>query len=220
VKTLTMALYAEGTTDDRFLPYIILRTIKALLIENGVTDVDVWEPTPLNKAQITGVSLQDRILSASRNVFGYHILFIHQDADDRSTQTCYQERIAPGLQLIESDPGQVCKTVVPIIPIRNIEAWLICDPDTLLRTIGTSLTSADLDLPASPQLVEKILDPKAKYKSVVTSALSSRRRGKVDPGIYYEKLGREINLSLLRRVPAYAEFVDLLRVALQKENFY
>lgn len=220
MKTLTMALFAEGTTDDRFLKFIIARTARHLLLNRGVSDVDVWDPTPLQKSKLDGDTLEEQILSAAKSVHGYHILFVHQDADARTTKTCFEDRILPGLQRIEMEQGEVCRNIVPVIPVRNIEAWLMADTNTLLKTVGTNLTPKDLNLSDTPAEVERLSDPKATFKNVITEISSKRRRGNINHGIYYEKLAQVIRIEALLRVPAFVEFAEFLDQALQMENFY
>ena len=45
---LVMALYAEGRTDEGFLPVVIQRTAEQVLAHRGNTVVDVLEPIVLN----------------------------------------------------------------------------------------------------------------------------------------------------------------------------
>jgi len=220
MRTLTLTLLAEGNTDDRFLPSIIQRTAQSILISRNATDIDIWAPIPISRNKVDGENLETRILNAARMANGMHILFIHQDADSREIGTCYAERIEPGLRLVQMEDDGVCKHIVPVIPVRNIEAWLLCDPDTLIRVVGTPMTPEELGIAMPPQSVERIIDPKQRFQEVVRSALSRRRGSKPDTGIYFERLGREINLDLLSRVPAYISFRNRLHTCLQELNFF
>lgn len=215
---LTTALYAEGTTDDRFLPIIIQRTAKLLLMSNGATDVDVFDPIPIDRNMVKKGNLEENLLGAAKYSNGAHILFIHQDADASTIQACMENRIKPALELINNEE-EVCNNIVPIIPIRSIEAWLISDAEALARVVGTHMNPGEVNLPNRPQDVERILDPKDRYIEVLKQLMAGRRRRRIDPGAYYTRLAMEINLDKLSLVPSFKEFMDALLFALIKENF-
>lgn len=47
MRTLTMALYAEGSTDYRFLTTLIQRTAEKILCSGRASDVSVLDPLPI-----------------------------------------------------------------------------------------------------------------------------------------------------------------------------
>jgi hypothetical protein len=209
--TLVTALYAEGPTDQRFLPLIIQRTAVQILSQRGHTIVDVLEPMlvePPEKGE-----RDQSILAVARRVYGYHLLFVHADADAPTATAALRQRIAPGMALVQAAQQQgetVCTDLVPIIPVQMTEAWMLVDRDALLAMIGALSDHHDLDIPVRPQQVEQIADPKQQLSRIFAEALASRtrrirRRRRIAE--LYEPLGRTVDLTALAQTPSYQQFV-------------
>ncbi len=56
---LALALYAEGDTDDRFLPLIIERTSRKVLAEHEQNKVDVARVEPIKLRSRQGITLTE-----------------------------------------------------------------------------------------------------------------------------------------------------------------
>ncbi len=211
---LVLALYAEGTSDARFLPPIIQRTAESLLNLYGQRVVDILDPIIIPTKQ--GLR-EECILAASQDAHGCHILVVHSDADYRTPERALRERIQPGFDRVQNSTEEVCKNLVPVIPVQMIEAWILADPDTLREVIGTDISSQNLGLPARAALVELDAHPKHTLSEVVRRANASRsRRRPIDLSTRYERLAREIRLDRLSNVPSYKQFVkDLAKTLVQ-----
>ncbi len=68
---LALALYAEGNTDDLFLPLIIQRTSKRILAEYGQSRVDVASVKPIKLIEKKR-SRDENILQAAKQAIRYH----------------------------------------------------------------------------------------------------------------------------------------------------
>lgn len=220
--TLVTALYAEGSTDHRFLPLLIQRTAVQILSRRGRSIIDVLEPMQVMPAT-KAVRAEEKILAVARQVHGYHFLFIHADADAPTVEMALQQRVEPGLALIHKAQQQrerICADVVPIIPIQMTEAWMLADANALIEVIGIASPSR-LDFP-KPQQVEAIADPKEQLTQIVEAAFANRTRRvrrRYRIAEFYEPLGRTVNLSVLWQVPSYQRFVADLTQALLTLNF-
>jgi hypothetical protein len=216
VNTLVLALYAEGRTDERFLPIVIQRTAERILAQSGLQVVDVPAPLVLDGSIYRRYpGRAERILEAARLARGYHALVIHADADYPTPERAMIERIKPGLILVRGSEETVCEQVVPIVPVQMTEAWMLVDSRAVCEVIGTSVDDQLLGLPQSARQVESDNDPKSTLSQVVRNALADRprRRRRLDVGTLYEPLARQIRLELLSMVPSYARFVcDLTEV--------
>ncbi|HLG64891.1 MAG TPA: DUF4276 family protein [Ktedonosporobacter sp.] len=217
--TLVLALYAEGPSDNRFLPPIIQRTAERLIAQYGQRTVDVLEPMIVPRQK--GLSCDIGILNAARHACGYHALVVHADADDETPYSAKTHRIHPGFKLVLDSNEQVCKDLVPIIPVQTVEAWMLADYQALRETIGTDMSSQNLGLPARPALVEAVANPKRTLEEVISRAFANhpQRRRRPDFSTRQEALARRINLDTLASVPSYMEFVNELRNILTVLNF-
>lgn len=206
--TLVLALYPEGHSDTRFLPVLIQRTAEMIIAERGRTEVDVLEPYVVTVgSEAQKQKRAECILTAARQTEGYHALIVHADADYPTPERAMQERIQPGLDLVRAVMGEQ-HYLVPIVPVRMTEAWLLADPEALLEVIGTRSSVADLDLPEQARLVESDPAPKQTLERVVKDATKQRRRRSTINVIdLYEPLARRINLERLQQVPAYQQFI-------------
>lgn len=216
--TLVTALYAEGPTDQRFLPLIIQRTVVQILTQRGYTTVDVLEPMPVSPSNRGKRDLA--ILEVARQVHGYHLLFVHADADAPSSVSALQHRIMPGVALVHSahQCGEaVCIDLVPVVPVQMTEAWMLVDSKALLDIMGSSLLPPQLGIPTKPHHVEQIADPKQHLTSIFAEALANRtrrvRRRRTIAELY-EPLARAIDLAALEQTPSYRQFVENLTKAL------
>ncbi len=214
--TLALAIYAEGRTDERFLPIVIQRTAEQILSQRGRTSVDVFGPVVLNHdIERTSQGRAERILEAARRSAGYHALIVHADADYPSPDRATKERIQPGFDLVRRAKESVCHQLLPIIPVQMTEAWMLADPEALQQVIGTSLGAQALGLPAHAHQVESDPNPRQTFSQALQNALAHRprRRRRIDLGTIYEPLARQINLERLGTVAAYQQFVhDMIEV--------
>lgn len=102
--------------------------------------------------------------------------------------------------------------LIPVIPVRETEAWLLVDRTAVREVAKVPRTRTDLGLPARPRDVETVRHPKAALDAALGRALgtkpTARRRRAV-----LESLARRVHLELLDEVPAFREFAaDLERV--------
>jgi hypothetical protein len=214
---LVSALYAEGRTDERFLPVIIRRTVEQILIQRGRTTVDVLEPIVLNHTIGRDFPRRDeRILEAARRSHGFHVLIVHADADHPTPDRAFNERIQPGFDLVQQAREGVCDQLIPIIPVQMTEAWMLTDPEALRTVIGIHTHMHNLGLPARASQVESDPDPKQTLSQIVQNALTNRphRRRRIKMGTIYEPLAQEIRLERLNTVSAYQQFVNEMTRAL------
>lgn len=220
--TLVTALYAEGRSDERFLPRIIQRTAADLLGQHSQRVVDVLEPTLLRPDE--SGSRADSILSVARKAAGYHILFVHADADAPTRHRAYAERIEPGLREIAlvREQERVCSDLVPVIPIQAVEAWLLADGDALREVIGSDLSLHDLGVPQAVTAIEGLTNPKQTLQEIVSRALANRprRRRHLNLGELYEPLANQVSLSRLAQLTAFSHFTDDLTKTLASLGFY
>ncbi|MEO0779273.1 MAG: DUF4276 family protein, partial [Bacteroidota bacterium] len=144
---LTIAFTGEGVTDERFLPNIIQRTAEELLMEYGKGIIEVYPVMNLGRE----AHPEGDIYGAAVRAEGYHLLVVHRDADHRDEEKALKYSIRPSVEKIQLAKGDLCRTLVPIIPVRMTEAWLMADKDLLRAELRTNLSLKELGLHRSPE---------------------------------------------------------------------
>jgi hypothetical protein len=220
VKRLELALYAEGSTDQLFLPPVIVRTAQYILAQRTQQEV-IIEPIEAIEVHKRNLGRNECIVKAAQKAMRYQALIVHSDADELSAENALRYRIQPGFELVKQQE-QVCKNLLPIIPIQAIEAWMLADPELLRKEIGTHLSNRDLRIPERAIQVESIAKPKERLQEIIQRAYAehTRRRRRVDLSRFYEPLGISISLERLRLVPSYKQFVTDLTATLEALNFW
>jgi hypothetical protein len=207
---LVLALYAEGRTDERFLPVVIRRTVEHILAQHGRIDVDVLEPIIVNHNIDRKFSTRaERILEAAHRAHGFHALIVHADADHPTPERALKERFMPGHDLVQKAKDRVCNRLLPIIPVRMTEAWMLVDSEALRKVIRTNIDEQALGLPTRARQIESDPDPKQTLHQILQNALAHypRRRRGIVLGTIYEPLARQLSLERLSALPAYQQFV-------------
>ena len=218
MNVLVLGLYAEGRTDERFLPLVIQRTAELILTQYDRPNIEALEPIILTRHPATNRS--ESILQAAREAFDYHAVIVHADADNRTHKQTLHELFNPGYILVQQEKEPVCRTLVPIIPIRMVEAWMLADSEALRRVLRTKASIQMLSLSGKVKQVELDKDPKETIKQVIQKAYPdqpqqwNRIRGEL-----YTDLAPVIRLDLLNQLTAYRQFVNDLTDALKKLNF-
>lgn len=218
MKSVAIALYTEGSTDQYFLPEVIRRTAKRIFIQSGQQHINVQPVEPISFDK-SGMKQDKCILQAACYAANHNILIVHADADHHTADKALRERFEPGHLLIKQAKEDICRCVIPIIPVQMTEAWMLADSEALITALGTSKSAHELGLPPKPKLVENDSDPKQTLKMIVSKANTHRlRRRHIDINPLYTLLGRTVDLSRLNLVPSYQRFVQYLENAFRTIN--
>ncbi len=215
---LVMGLYVEGPTDNRFLPVIIQRTAEHILLQCDRAEVTVLEPISIKKHPDI-LHRDESILQAARDAYGYHTLIVHADADGPTRDEAIRYRFEPGNSLAQACTENICKDILPIIPVRMIEAWMLADTDQFRKALGTTMSRQVLGLHSKAKHVESYHDPKAVIDSIIQQTYPDKPRqwGRIR-GQLYADLAPMIRLSRLNDVPAYQQFIYDLTSTLKAIN--
>jgi hypothetical protein len=152
--------------------------------------------------------LCDRI-AAALDLYPCHLLFVHRDAEG--------ETLDRRLTEIKDAVADLPDPLVPVVPVRMQEAWLLIEEPALRCAAGNPNGGVGLVMPAIDRL-EEIPNPKqVLYELLIgASELTGRRRKKLNPGRLAMRLGELIeDFSPLRRLAAFqhteAETLAVLR---------
>ncbi len=214
---LFIAFTAEGSTDYRFLENIIMRTVKEIVYEECTTMLDIDDITPLPTKKI-GLDFEEYIIKATQDAISYgaHLMIVHSDSDKDTYEERILHKFVPARRaMTESENTEVRDYepyLIPIIPIRMIEAWMLADKPLLKAEIGTNLSDGDLGINGNP---EEIGHPKETINNALRIAKKrATRKRKVeidDISELYSIMGAKLSLSHLTRLSSYNKFVDELK---------
>lgn len=209
---LATALWAEGPTDYSFLQPLLRRVCDDLCARKSRRVIEIGEVLALDVQ--TGDEVKRRseqIIGAARaSSDGWHLLFIHADADARSSERARSERVVPALEQLESLEG--ARGGVGVIPVRMTDTWVLADSETLCRVMGTTLPAKRLGVPASGKELEALEAPKHVLEHAWRQVHGGRRRRRV--GSIYALAGEQARLNELRKLTAFRVFERELENAL------
>lgn len=215
MKELVFGLYTEGSTDEAFLPPVIRSTTLNILAQSQRGDA--WDGVIILPVKAQGWRTQaEKILAAASQARGYHLLIIHVDADGPVATVARTMRYEPGLTLIQQSSDDLCRDLLPIIPIQEVEAWILADKETLRQELATRKSSSELGIPPISQ-IESTARPKERLDSILRIVNQSRpRRTSIQRGDLYEPMGKAVHLEKLARLTAYRQFTTDLTETLAK----
>ena len=220
MRYLGLALFAEGSTDYRLLGRILYRTVENLCVFHASDVIEIGEVRELDAPKAyRDCSRATRILEAARRDIGaFHILFIHADANGNAGRA-QRERVEPATQLIRQEEELSDTRDVAVVPVRVTEAWALADGDALRGAFGTTLDDEGLGIPARPQEVEHLAEPKQVLDHALREAVGGSRRRRHQVSTYLNAIGERVGLARLRSVPAYRRFEGDLRAALRQLGY-
>ena len=217
---LRIGLLAEGTTDHRFLQSIIKRTFEEIRFECR-KEIDIYEVDIVKSEK--GTSFFEKVKEAAEECWriGINVLCVHTDADDSNSSTAYEERINPALEALrgycEKYSG-VCKIWVAIVPVQEVEAWMLADKELLKRQLGTTLSDNELGIQKKP---ESFTDPKSIIEEAITIAQqgkTKRKRHMLSISELYLPIGQGVDIEKLDALPSYQDFKENIRKAFREMN--
>ncbi len=188
-REIRSVLCADGESDKALLPILVWA------IRQALPEASVARPKFLVTKGI------DATISTARQ-YEPDIVFVHRDAE-RET---YQARCK---EIPQS------KDVVPVVPVRMTEAWLLIDKGALRRAANNPKGSVTLDFPPLSQL-EKLPDPKDRLFTLLkeASGLHGRRRHRFNEHDARQRLAESIDdFAPLLKLSAFQAFFEKLRAA-------
>jgi Domain of unknown function (DUF4276) len=214
---LTIAYSGEGTTDERFLANIILRTFEDVLIE-AKSEIEIHDPVYIYKEGPNAIA---KIVNAAEQAEGFHVLCIHVDADYENDNRAFEERINSGFNAVEASNNAICKNLIAIVPIQMTEAWMLSDIDVFKDEIGTEKSNLELGLPVRVNHIERISDPKETINNAIRIAFAnySSRRNVPRIGEIYIPLSQKIKMDNLKNLPSFLKFREAVKQSLVKLNY-
>jgi hypothetical protein len=216
---LFAGLFTEGTSDIYFLQSIVQRTLESVAFEcTGQIDIEVF---PLKTTE-KGLNFEQQVLNVSQKgteEFGIQLLCVHSDADDITAKNTYLTKINPAkIALEKQNTEEYCTIFVALVPIQEMEAWMLADKELFKKEIGTDKNDTVLGIDNKP---ETIANPKEVIENAIRIAregLTKKRRYSLNISHLYLPIGQSIDLSKLETLASYQDFKENVRQAFRELN--
>lgn len=150
-------LLADGSSDEP-----LGRHVAALARRHGAM-LDVVAPDFARIERPLTRSVEDRLVRMLKIDRSFDLLIVHRDAERAAVEHRVHEILTATAAAAVSWP------VIPVVPVRMTEAWLLLDQRAIRVVAGRPAATNDLGLP-SPAGVEGTPDPKGLLKSALAAA--------------------------------------------------
>ncbi len=192
---VSYVLVGDGGSDKALLPII------SWAIRRARPTAVIPAPTFVARA----AKPIDGMITHVATAYEPKLIFVHRDAEKLS----YEER---------RREIPIWDRVVPVVPVRMIEAWLLIDEPALRMAAHNPNGSVALEMPEVNRL-EGLPDPKKAVYHLLRSAseLNARRRRSFSAERAVHRLAELIDdFSPLFGLPAFASFWEELKLALDR----
>ena len=225
-------LACEGPTDRDFLLPIILRTFEEIAAAIPV-EVIPQDPETVRLFSGNGRSFEQSVRQAAAEAERYGngcvVLCVPKDADSATGRQAHQTLWAAfaavtqpadagpmaGFAAVAGTDPPVCHKLVALVPVHEMEAWVMADKPALLAAMQTTLPLPALGLDHAP---ESYSNP----KQALTDALAVARKHGAPPVTrtdLYQQLGQSLTPAQLAAVPSYRAFREAVRAAFRQLGY-
>ncbi|MGW5262870.1 DUF4276 family protein [Microbispora sp. NPDC004025] len=214
MRCLQAVLVCEGPSDEWFLPVLLQRATHLLCLESFPGDVDVRDVRVLGADHQRPEEIAKAVI---RERDAFDVLVYHHDGSPHRKAV---EKIDEVRRALE-DAGSR-EPFVPVVPVVETEAWILADPEALATVLSVPVARVRELLPQQPKQAEQQADPKELLRLVMRTLVRRHRRAKPDGDSmerYFSELAEIIDVSLLREVPAFADWWTSMAGALERLGF-
>lgn len=164
-RTFTGLFVAEGSSDAPLAGIVeSLFLDRGFMVRLSAPDFSLLDRTPKD--------VRSRVSAGLALIGdGADVVVVHRDADNAGADARLNE-----IEKAVQDAGRDF-ALVPVIPIRMTEAWLLLDERAIRQVAGNPNGRMRLDLP-TPREVEHVADPKTRLRDclLAASGTAGRRR--------------------------------------------
>lgn len=200
-------LVAEGTSDGG-----LVRILADLCVRCGAEEAIGEFPRLDQLRQKVGHRAADKARAALAMFPDTNLLFVHRDADGHAPDDVRT-------QIAEALSGFDAPAHVAVVPVREMEAWLLTDEGAIREVVGNRRGRSPLPLPPLHK-IEEVPDPKALLKEalVIASELNGPRAKRVRKEFPLYRKGLLDGLDLdggVSRLPAMQRLTRSISAALK-----
>ena len=209
---VVIAFCGEGKTDHYALPHLLRRVVEDILISRNA-DFEVVQPLDYPLSELNGQGVANQYPLLASRAAGAHLICVHHDAGNLSLQERRRQNFEQGIAAAAVHGGKRSPVFIPVIPVREMEAWLLVDVRAVVDIIGDIPPEAGLSL--KPQEIEALLDP----KSVLDAIIGAQTRKMSERSVLMEALAEELDLQALSALPAVQSLRRELEEGLTLQGF-
>lgn len=198
---INFALIGEGTSDLNLANHL-----ETLLVEKGFEEVSGIAPDLRQLPTPPGNSVAEKAAAIEEHFSEINLIFVHRDADNAGYDARREE--------ISQQTEGCQSSIIPIIPVKMIEAWLLCDIEKIGTIIGIQ---ADRRPNSAPKIrnIEKLADPKKALEDIICELANARGRklDKLKSNFYQHRarICQELETGgPVKHLPSYQKFIKNL----------
>ena len=209
---IIIAFCGEGRTDHYALPHLLRRIVEDILISRNA-DFEVVQPLEYPLSSLNGQGVTNQYRSLASRAAGAHLICVHHDAGSLPLQERRRQNFEPGVAAVVEPEGMRRAVFIPVIPVREMEAWLLADTAAIESVIGD--IPPNVPLPASHRGVERLEDP----KRILSTIIEAQTRRLSDHAALLMALAEELDLQTLSALPAVQSLRRELEEGLTRQGF-
>lgn len=209
MRYLNCLLVCEGSSDAWFLQPFLHRALEQLVCESFD---DVVEIFPIRALRADHQRPEDVVAASIREDGVFDVLLYHHDGAPPRHSKDVVERMREAWR---TRAGR--EPLVPVVPVRETEAWVLADRVALATTLSIRAASVEKAVPSRAADIEALIDPKALLRSLVipTVGMRARRRHHELYEDFLDRLATRVCLDRLREFPSFARWWDDMTEALE-----
>ncbi len=146
---ISFVLTGEGSSDLNLVDHI-----EGILIELGFEEASGQVPDLGALPRPIGHAVQEKLKVLVELYPNTNIIFVHRDADNTGYDARREE-----ISKASADITDTIK-VIPIIPVKELETWLLADESSIKSVAGNPDYRGSLDMVPAPRNLETLADAK------------------------------------------------------------
>lgn len=151
-------LVCEGSSDRGLVPHL-----EALCVRAGADEAIGDAPDLGRLPRPPGRAVDEQVRALLKLGAEMDLLFVHRDADSDDARPVRQEILAK-LAGVEGCPAHIC-----VVPVQELEAWLLVDEQAIRTVVGNPGGREDLGLPPRRR-IESTARPKERLEAALIKA--------------------------------------------------
>ena len=193
MREVTFALLREGTSDDGLVAHI-----RSLILSAGAD-------AALGAARQYSGSVASKLSRVLAEDPAVDLIFVHRDSDTRDPTPRHTEVTRA------AEFAACADRVIPVIPVQELEAWLLVDEAQIRAVVGKPNGRLALGLPQGRH-IENVANPKELLRSacMIASETSGSRRRRQAASFDKQRailLERMDSLGPVSTLPSWQRFV-------------